>query len=95
MIFFQSQILQIILGIDRNENVTHSYDLRNRNVNMCSIEYTSSFGEKSVQYRGAQLWNSLPQDLCNSESMSSFKKKLKLYLFDETDSDDDDIYFYY
>ena len=45
----------------RNENVTHNYNLRNRNVNMCPIEYTSSFGEKSVQYRGAQLWNSLPQ----------------------------------
>ena len=80
----------------RNENVTHRYNLRNRNVNMSTIEYTSSFGEKSVQFRGAKLWNSLPEDLCNSQSMVSFKKKLKLYLLDESNiDDDDDIYFCY
>ena len=79
----------------RNENVAHGYNLRNRHVNTCKIDFASSFGEKSIQFRGAKLWNSLPEDLCKTESLVSFKKNLKMHLFDDSTFDDDDIYFYY
>ena len=79
----------------RNGNITHSYNLRHRGINLSTIAYNSSHGEKSVLCRGAKLWNKLPNDIINSENLRSFKKNLKSFLLEDTSEDDDDIYFYY
>ena len=40
-----------------------------------------SFGYRSFSYQGPVVWNSLPTDLKLSSSLSSFKSRLKTYLF--------------
>ena len=40
-----------------------------------------TLGERSCQYIGPVLWNSLPFSVRHSSSLSSFKSKLKTHLF--------------
>ena len=79
----------------RNGNVSHGYYLRNRGLNTPIIDYSSSFGEKSIQFRGAKVWNALPTDLCKTESLDFSRKNLKSHIFEDSSEEDDDIYFYY
>ena len=79
----------------RNENIHHNYNLRNRNIITPIIDFNSATGKKSIQFRGAQLWNSLPENIRNSESLKIFKRKLKEHLLEDSSLDDSDIYFYY
>ena len=41
------------------------------------------YGLKSIRYLGAKLWNTLPIELRNSPSKTSFKVKLKIYLLNK------------
>ena len=41
---------------------------------------TTQHGLRSVHYSGVRLWNSLPQEIRSSNSLSNFKKKAKSYL---------------
>ena len=79
----------------RNENTSHSYNLRNRGGNLPKNSYSSSHGEKPIQCRGANLWNSLLDVITSTETLRSFKKQLKTFLLEDTPLEDDDIYFYY
>ena len=79
----------------RNENVHHNYNLRNRNIFTPYIDFNSAVGKKSIQFRGAQLWNALPENIRKSESLKIFKRKLKEHLLNDSTLDDSDIYFYY
>ena len=80
----------------KNANRSQRYNLRSRGSNMATIEYSSSHGEKSIQNRGSKLWNDLPHEIINSETLSIFKRKLKSHLLhDSLLVDDDDIYWYY
>ena len=79
----------------RSSNVFHRYNLRNRGINMPTISQKSSHGEKSIQFRGAKLWNSLPQELIRCENLRKFKKDLKSHLLEDISPDDDDVYYYY
>ena len=72
----------------RNENVHHHYNLRNRNIFTPNIVVSSTSGERSIQYRGAKLWNNLSDDIRQCESLSIFKKKLKVYLLEDSSLDD-------
>ena len=40
---------------------------------------TVQYGLRSIHYSGVRLWNSLPIEIRNCDSLSSFKKKLKKY----------------
>ena len=55
----------------RNENTSHSYNLRNRGGNLPKNSYSSSHGEKSIQCRGANLWNSLPDKVIDAKTLTS------------------------
>ena len=79
----------------RHANSNHDYNLRQRSVHTSNIDFLSSYGEKSIQFRGAKLWNSLPQEIIQSQSLNIFKKQLKSYLLDDETYDNDDIYLYY
>ena len=41
---------------------------------------TTQYGLRSIHYSGVRLWNSLPQEIRSSNSLSNFKKKAKSYL---------------
>lgn len=40
----------------------------------------TNYGKKNITYEGAQLFNKLPNDIKRTESLFSFKKKLKHYI---------------
>ena len=71
----------------RNANVTHQYNLRDRKIAMKNISFNSTHGEKSIQCKGAKLWNGIPEEIRNSASLNIFKKHYKKYLI-ERDLDD-------
>ena len=50
-----------------------------------SLTHIASFPQlyNSLAYDGPDLWNSLPDDICLIPSLSSFRRKLKSYLFSE------------
>ena len=54
------------------QEITHSHNLRSRNSNAPPRFISEKFtGEKSIQYKGAQIWNSLPTEIKSSESLST------------------------
>ena len=65
----------------------HDYGLRSRNDNKAPRFFScSKTGEKSIQFKGIQIWNAMPLDIKNSESLSIFKSSYKKFLF-ESDID--------
>ena len=46
------------------------------------VTRTKTFGDRSFGYYAPQLWNSLPRNIRESESISIFKRRLKTYFFD-------------
>ena len=45
-----------------------------------TIIYTNT-GRRSFKYSAPEIWNSLPLNIRQSETITSFRKKLKTYLF--------------
>ena len=78
----------------RNANVTHSYNLRPRKTAMRNISFNSVHGEKSIQCRGAKIWNEMPEEIRDSASLNIFKKHYKAFLM-EYDHDDGSDFLYY
>ena len=71
-------MLPLIFASYFNENfLFHNYDTRNRD-NLHLVRCNTSYGSKSVKYKGSNLWNQLPNDLKLTTSLNSFKSKLKL-----------------
>ena len=65
------------------QEVTHTHNLRSRNSTAPPRFLSQSFTrEKSIQYKGAQVWNSLPTEIQSSESFSIFKKSCKNFLIE-------------
>ena len=49
------------------------------------IEYRRrNYGKFSLKYRGAQIWNNLPNTLKISKTDRSFKKSAKVYVQSQT-----------
>ena len=59
----------------------HSHNLRCRQLPATPFVLLSSFKQKSLYFRGNDMWNSLPETLKLSDSFNIFKKDLKLFLF--------------
>ena len=53
------------------------YDLRNNNLLIISKTYTQSFGQKSISFRGAVLWNNLSLEIKEANNLESFKHLIK------------------
>ena len=49
---------------------------RNRD-NLHLVRCKTSYGSRSVKYKGSNLWNQLPNDLKVIASLNFFKSKLK------------------
>ena len=55
----------------------HDYGLRSRSTNAPTrLVCRTKSSEKSLQVRGLKLWQSLPSEVTDSESLNIFKKKL-------------------
>ena len=80
----------------RNANVSHSYNLRDRGIALRTISFKSVHGERSIQCRGAKLWNVIPEEIRTSDSANIFKKHYKAYLieYNPLESDSIDFLFY-
>ena len=69
-----------------NQSLVHLYQptrtLRSSNSGLLHIPLSKkSWGERAFAHAGPALWNSLPQELKNSDSSTSFKSNLKSHLF--------------
>ena len=60
----------------------HSVNTRNRDQAIPTYQRLSQT-QRSVNFHGPSLWNSLPLDLKNIEKLPCFKKKLKLHILNE------------
>ena len=41
------------------------------------VTNTAKYGKNSINFRGAMLWNIIPENIKLSKALSEFKKKLK------------------
>ena len=60
-------------------NTNTRFNLRNLNVLLIPMCNTRQ-SQTSIRYHGVKIWNKLPQEIREKQSISSFKKSLKLYL---------------
>ena len=51
--------------------------LRNSNLNLRPPRMKTKFGQNRSAYRGAKIWNSLPNDFRKANTFQTFKEKLK------------------
>ncbi len=56
------------------------YSLRSRQTAVVQIEQRTSYGNKSIQKRGRNLWLKIPEDIRNVDSHLFFKKTFKAFL---------------
>ena len=55
----------------------NTYDLRNKRSWALPTPTTINYGTETVRYRGPKTWDLLPNDLKESESLDTFKRKIK------------------
>ena len=62
----------------------HTYNTRQASNDNIYLERrnTDQYGKRTIKFAGAILWNSIPNDLKNCTSITTFKRKLKVYLID-------------
>ena len=60
-----------------------SYSLRSCSNKLLQVPRSKlkSYGDRRFSIAGPKLWNSIPASLRNTDSLDSFKKHLKTYLF--------------
>ena len=54
-----------------------SYNLRGNGVNLCVPKFNLNFMRNSFNYKCAQLWNKLPEDVKLADNVNIFKSKLR------------------
>ena len=81
--YFNNNLPEYFINYFRlNENI-HSHDTRS--ASNIFIEYRrTNYGKFSLKYRGAQIWNNLPNTLKLSKTYRSFKKSAKVYVRNQT-----------
>ena len=60
-------------------NMTN-YNLRNISSTLCLPQPRTNYLKKTFMYDGSFLWNSIPKDIKESKSLSSFRKKIAAYI---------------
>ena len=57
----------------------HQHDTRNKA--LLHVErFTTAYGKRALHYRATTIWNRLPTELKNSQSLSMFKNQLYIHL---------------
>jgi hypothetical protein len=57
-----------------------NYKLRNISSSLCLPQPRTNNMKKSFVYDGAHLWNSIPKEIRESKSFSSFRKKIATHI---------------
>ena len=57
-----------------------NYKLRNISSSLCLPQPRTTDMKKSFVYDGAHLWNSIPKEIRESKSFSSFRKKIATHI---------------
>ena len=63
------------------KNDITNYQLRNISSGLCLPQPRTNNMKKSFMYDGAKLWNSIPNDIRESKSLSCFQKKIAAHIF--------------
>ena len=84
---FVNQLLPTQIGnffdTSATQAVQHTYNLRNQGSNKPLRFFSKSkIGEKSIQYKGSQIWNAMPSDIKNCELFAKFKISYKNHLLE-------------
>lgn len=64
-------------NIFQNVSDVHSYHLRNSSINLCIPKPKLETGKHNLNYRGSVLWNEIPVEAREQESLVLFKSFLK------------------
>ena len=57
----------------------HSYGTRN-SINLVSVFQRLSFTQNSILFTGPQIWNSIPNEIKNANSLNIFKRSFKQFI---------------
>jgi hypothetical protein len=57
-----------------------NYKLRNISSSLCLPQPRTNNMKNSFKYDGAHLWNSIPNEIRESKSLSSFRKKIATHI---------------
>ena len=68
----------VLSGIARHEDL-HSYDTRHSNDLLLPLYHLSN-SQRSISYQGPKFWNEIPDQIKNSNSLSLFKRKLRVFI---------------
>ena len=55
------------------------HSLRNPRSLDSKRKFTTTYGIDTISFRGPQIWQDLPQDIKNSDSLNLFKSSVKRY----------------
>ena len=58
------------------------YNLRGISSNLCPPKPRTNNMKNSFMYDGAKLWNSIPEDIRKSKSLSSFRNKIAAHTYE-------------
>ena len=56
------------------------YDLRNSRILASKHKYTMKYCINTIAFKGPQIWQNIPLEIRNSESLSLFKSNIRAYL---------------
>jgi hypothetical protein len=65
-----------ISSMFQNSNHIHSYNLRGSNSSLFLPRPNTEYGRKCFRYSGVKIWNSIPEQVRNSESLNSFNRNI-------------------
>jgi hypothetical protein len=63
------------------KNEITDYKLRNISSGLCLPQPRTNSMKNSFMYDGAKLWNSIPNEIRESQSLSSIQKKIAAHIF--------------
>ena len=55
------------------------YSLRNPRSLVSKWKFSTTYSIDTISLRGPQIWQDLPQDIKNSDSLNLFKSNIKIY----------------
>ena len=76
-------IKSIATHFTRRSPPSHQYPTRSRsrnNLSVAPLSLLSSFAQKSIQHKSAEMWSNIPNDVQKSESYNIFKSFFTKYL---------------
>ena len=57
--------------------------IQGKKANLHLHSVNTTYGQRSVKYKAASLWNDLPQSVKDVVYINKFKQSVKLYLFNQ------------